>query len=108
MSKLKLALAGALSLLLLSSCGSKAPEAAENGAAPSVANAVGSEPVPEPAEPGAAPNAADAPVPPPDAVSHPNGYLPPAPADPGSTGSNSAGANPSPPATEDQYIRNGQ
>ena len=108
MSKLEAAIAGALSLLLLSSCGSGAPAAPDNGAAAAEANAAGNGSLAEPAQPGAPANAADEPVPPPDAVSHPDGYLPPAPAEPQSAGTNSAGADDSPPATEDQYIRNGQ
>ena len=106
MPKLEAAIAGALSLLLLASCGGQAPAEADNVAATADANVVGAEPVPEPQQPGA--NSADEPVPPPDAVSHPNGYLPPAPAEPEPASTNSAGTDPSPPATEDQYIRNGQ
>ncbi len=110
MPKLEVAIAGALSLLLLAACGGKAPAEADaeadNVAATAESNAAGAEPVAEPAQPGA--NSADEPVPAPDAVSHPNGSLPPAPAEPEPAGSNSAGADSSPPATEDQYIRNGQ
>jgi hypothetical protein len=108
MPKLEAAIAGALSLLLLASCGGKAPAEADNVAAAAEANAVGAEPVPEPVPPGSPVNSGAEPVPPPDAVSHPNGYLPPAPAEPEPASSNSAGTDPSPPATEDQYIRNGQ
>lgn len=108
MPKLEAAIAGALSLLLLSSCGEKAPAAAENGAAPAEANAAASQPAPEPGQTGAPTNSADEAIPPPDAVSHPNGYLPPAPGEPEPAGANSSGTDPSGPATEDQYIRNGQ
>ncbi len=106
MSKLEAAIAGALSLLLLSSCGEKAPAPAQNGAAAAEANAAASQPAPEPGRTGAPINSADEPVPPPDAVSHPNGYLPPAEPEPAA--GNSSGTDPSGPATEDQYIRNGQ
>lgn len=108
MSKLEAAVAGALSLLLLSGCGSQAPAASENASAAIEGNALGNESPAAPAQPGAPVNSADEPVPPPDAVSHPNGFLPPAPGEPGPTGANSTGSDPSPPATEDQYIRNGQ
>jgi hypothetical protein len=108
MPKLEAAIAGALSLLLLSACGTKAPAAPDNGSEPAETNAVGNAPVTEPAQPGAPAAPAGEPVPPPDAVSHPNGFLPPAPAEPDPAGSNSTGTDPSPPATEDQYIRNGQ
>lgn len=110
MPKLEAAIAGALSLLLLASCG-KAPAEAENAGSTAEGNAaVDTEPVPEPVQPGAALGSADEPVPPPDAVSHPNGYLPPAPSEPEPepASTNSAGTDSSPPATEDQYIRNGQ
>jgi hypothetical protein len=108
MSKLEAAIAGALSLLLLSSCGSQAPAASENGAVAAEGNVSGNESLAAPAQPGAPENSADEPVPPPDAVSHPNGYLPPAPAEPGPAAANSTGTDSSPPATEDKYIRNGQ
>jgi hypothetical protein len=109
MPKLEAAIAGALSLLLLSSCGDKAPAEAENAGSTAEGNAaVVTEPVPEPVQPGAAVDSADEPVPPPDGVSHPNGYLPPAPSEPEPVGVNSTGTDPSPPATEDQYMRNGQ
>lgn len=108
MPKLEAAIAGALSLLLLSSCGSKAPAASENIAAAAEGNASGNEALAVPAEPGAPANSADEAVPPPDAVSHPDGYLPPAPAEPGPANANSTGTDSSPPATEDEYIRNRQ
>lgn len=111
MSKLEAAIAGAFSLLLLSSCGGNAPTAAENGSVATEANATeGSAPAnsAQPVMSATPANSTAGPVPPPDAVSHPNGYLPPAPAEPEPTGTNSTGTDPSPPATEDQYIRNGQ
>jgi hypothetical protein len=108
MSKPAAAIAGALSLLLLSSCGGQAPAATENAPIAAEANRLESVPPADPAQPGAPANATADPVPPPDAVSHPNGYLPPAPAEPDSPGTNSTGPDSPPPATEDQYIRNGQ
>lgn len=113
MSKAKLSILFALSGLLLASCGSPDATAAANDAADSEVNALdGASPA------GAAQaNGSEAPgvesVPPPDAVSHPNGFLPygndlpppsasePAPADP-------SGSGETPPATEDQYMRNKQ
>ncbi len=102
MSKLEAAIAGALSLLLLSSCGEKAPAPAQNGAAAAEADAAASQPALEPGGTGAPTNSADEPVPPPDAVSHPNGYLPPAPGEPEPAAGNSSATDPSGPATEDQ------
>lgn len=108
MSKLAAAIAGSLSgLLLLSSCGSREAEATANAAVAADENAAGDPSSPAPVEPAAVDNTAE-PVPPPDAVSHPNGYLPPAPAEPDAPGANSSATDKSPPATEDQYIRNGQ
>lgn len=107
MSKLATAIAGALSILLLSSCGSGAP-ATENAVAAAQANALEAPAPEDPAQPGAPVNTAAGPVPPPDAVSHPNGYLPPVPAEPEPAGANSAGPDSPLPATEDEYIRNGQ
>lgn len=108
MAKLETAIAGALSILLLSSCGSGEPAAPENAVAAAEANALEAPAPAGPARPGARPNASADPVPPPDAVSHPNGYLPPAPAEPEAAGANSAGPDSPSPATEDEYIRNGQ
>lgn len=110
MPKLEAVAAAALCGLLLSSCGAQEPAAGANAAAPAEENgaanpssgASGAAPQP------AAPDNGAEPVPPPDAVSHPNGYLPPAPAEPGAPAPNSSGTDPSGPATEDQYIRNGQ
>lgn len=108
MPKPEAAIAGALALLLLSACGAKAPAGSENSATAVEGNASGSESPAAPVQPGTPANSAGEAVPPPDAVSHPDGYLPPAPAEAEPAGTNSAGTDPSPPATEDQYIRNGQ
>jgi hypothetical protein len=94
----------ALSVLLLSACGGAEP-AAENATVDAEANALENQGAPQPIEPAPPANIAVDPVPPPDSVSHPEGYLPPTPgeADPGAA--NSSGPT-SQPATEDQYIRN--
>jgi hypothetical protein len=104
MSKRNAAIAGALSALLLASCGGR--EAAENTAAAGTNAIEASAPSDPPSPDPAADNRAVDTVPPPDAVSHPEGYLPPAPAEPAPPGANSS--DPSPPATEDEYIRNRQ
>lgn len=106
MSKLEPAFAAALSILLLSACGA-APGAAENGAVEAGANATQNAAAPDPLQPGPPDNAAVDPVPPPDAVSHPDGYLPPAPGEPDPKAVSSA-TETSPPATEDEYMRNKQ
>ncbi|HYJ84257.1 MAG TPA: hypothetical protein VEW26_15605 [Allosphingosinicella sp.] len=101
MAKRDSAFTGALSLLLLASCGGREAEPTDNAAAaagPNSAAAASPSETP-PADPA---NAGAGAVPPPDAVSHPDGYLPPAP------DSNSSGPDPSGPATEDEYLRNGQ
>ena len=105
MPKHKIALAAALSGLLLASCGSQAPATAENGAAEAEANALENASTADPGQPVTSVNGAGEPVPPPDAVSHPDGFLPPAPSEPGSNVSDPAGADGSPPATEDEYIQ---
>lgn len=107
MPKLETVVAGALCGLLLASCGAQDPAPGANAAVSAEANAVGTGPATEAAQPATADNGAD-PAPPPDAVSHPNGYLPPAPAEPETPAPNSAAADPSGPATEDEFIRNGQ
>jgi hypothetical protein len=108
-SKLEAAIAGALSLLLLSSCGGETPSATTNAAAPADANAAeDAAATADPIQPGAPVGNSAGPVPPPDAVSHPGGYLPPAPAEPETPVANSADPDEAPPATEDQYMRNGQ
>lgn len=106
------AIAAMLPLLLLAACGSREPAEAGNGAAPAEGSAAqapeapGNSAAADPSRPDAPADGAAEPVPPPDAVSHPNGYLPPAPAEPEPAGSNASGPNS--PATEDEYIRNGQ
>jgi hypothetical protein len=109
MARPEAAISGALALLLLSACGGqeRAPQN-QNDAVAAEQNSLGVASPADPAQPGAPSNAATDPAPPPDAVSHPDGYLPPAPAEPGPSSSNSSGTDPSPPATEDEYIRNGQ
>lgn len=108
MSKLDAAFAGALSILLLASCGSRDRASADNSAVAPEANALETASPSDPAQPGTSANGLADPVPPPDAVSHPDGYLPPAPAEPDPASANSSRPDPSPPATEDEYIRNGQ
>lgn len=107
----KSAVAAALSLLLLAACARQEQGSAPNGAfdgEAAEANAISNASPSDPAGPGApAANGVEA-VPPPDAVSHPDGYLPPAPGEPDAASVNSSGSDESPPATEDQYIRNGQ
>jgi len=97
--------AAMLPLLILAACGEREEESAPNGAVEAGANAVEPASPSDPGQPGA-PGAPVDPVPPapPDAVSHPDGYLPPAPGEP--AGANSSG--PDAPATEDQYLRNKQ
>lgn len=103
MAKPVAALAGAFLSLTLASCGGQESLAAENGAPANETNtgaaAAPSAPPPE----NAVGNDAAEPVPPPDAVSHPDGYLPPV-AD--SPGANSSAPDPSPPTTEDEHLRN--
>jgi hypothetical protein len=113
MSKSKVAVALALSGLLLASCGSRGSAAAENNSAGAETNALENA---SPSDPGQA-NGSDQPdvnsFPPPDAVSHPNGFLPyaedpPAPSAPEPTTASPPGSKEPPPATEDEYIRNKQ
>lgn len=111
MPKPEAAFAGALSILLLSACGSGESAAPANGAAAAGESQSGNMSALDPAQPAApvAPvNSSEESVPSPDAVSHPNGYLPPAPAEPETPPANSSAPTSPPPATEDQYIRNGQ
>ncbi|MET1112201.1 MAG: hypothetical protein ABWX67_11805 [Allosphingosinicella sp.] len=101
------ALAGALSMLLLAACDRSGPAPAENAAAGPEANRLEATSPARPAPPGASAN--ESAGPPPDAVSHPDGYLPPAPAEPAEPAeANASGADPSAPATEDEYLRNRQ
>ena len=108
MPKLQATIAWALSLLLLSSCGSPEPAATENNSVETGANSLEAPPPADPAQPDAPADSATGPAPAPDAVSHPGGYLPPAPAEPEPPAANSSGPDPSGPATEDEYIRNRQ
>lgn len=94
--------------LLLSACSSPEAAGAENGTVANAANALENGGAPQPNEPAAPANIAVDPVPPPDAVSHPDGYLPPAPGEPDPAAVNSSGPEGSPPATEDEYMRNRQ
>lgn len=98
-----------LSLLLLAACGGQGSAGADNDAAVTDSNALENASPVDPLQPPApAGNAVEA-VPPPDAVSHPDGYLPnaadaPQPSEP-------AEADPpgsETPATEDEYLRNKQ
>lgn len=94
-------------LLLLCACGGRDQPGVGNETAEVGANALETGNASEPVQPGLPGNAVVDPVPPPDAVSHPDGYLPPAPAeDPAPV--NSSGPDKSPPATEDEYMRNKQ
>lgn len=113
MPKHKITFAAALSALLLASCGSQGPTTAENGAGDAKENARGNASPYDPGRPGTSVNGVGEPVPPPDAVSHPDGYLPnasdiPLPAEGGPATANPPGSDTSPPATEDEYIRNKQ
>ena len=103
----------ALSALCLVSCGSRESTTAENQAAQAEMNALENA---SPSDLGQT-NASEQPsvdsVPPPDAVSHPDGYLPnagdvPAPAGPEPATGSPPGSKEPPPATEDEYIRNKQ
>ena len=101
------------SLVLLESCGSGEATDAGNDAVPVESNALENASPSDPAQPNGLAEPADEPVPPPDAISHPEGYLPnagdlpPPPAPEASTDSPPASSDP-PPATEDEFIRNRQ
>jgi hypothetical protein len=105
MSKLQPAFAA---LLLLSACGGRDQPGVGNETAEAGANALENANPAEPIQPGVPVNAVVDPVPPPDAVSHPDGYLPPAPGEAEPPPANSSGPEKSPPATEDEYMRNKQ
>jgi hypothetical protein len=98
----------ALSLLLLAACGNGERTAEQNNAVGAEANAPDTSSALDPALPAAPVNEIADPVAPPDAVSHPNGFLPPAPAEAGTDAGGAPAADQPPPATEDEYIRNGQ
>lgn len=105
----KVAFAASLSVLLLAGCGSRDQESAQNGAAAgSEAAALDNAGSADPAQPRAPENGLVDPVPPPDAVSHPDGYLPLAPGEADPASANAAGSDAPAPATEDEYIRNKQ
>ena len=98
-------------LLLLAGCGGQEEATTENEAAPSETNAVDNETLSDPRDVNRSQAPGDEPVPPPDAVSHPDGYLPNAADGPPSSGAeppDPPGAKAPPPATEDEYIRNRQ
>ena len=98
MPKRHAALAGAL--LLLAACGGREPAPEDNAAAVPGVDAPETASPSDPAQPNPPADGAADPVPPPDAVSHPDGYLPPAPS------ADASGPDPSAPATEDEYLRN--
>lgn len=102
----KLVIAAALPFLLLAACGSGAPPSERNGAVEAGPGGLDNSSASAPEAPGVPVEGGGEPVPPPDAVSHPDGYLPPAPAGPEPANAGSSAADP--PATEDEYIRNGQ
>jgi hypothetical protein len=104
---MKVAFSAALSLILLASCGSEGQSSAENEAVANIADGVENRVSVDPAQPNGASDVAE-PAPQPDAVSHPNGYLPPAPGEADPAAANGSGPTASPPATEDEYMRNRQ
>ena len=107
MARTRIALVSALSFGLLASCSGQVSASSENDASVAengtIDNAAAADPLQPPAPAG---NEGEA-VPPPDAVSHPDGYLPPV-----NTSAGPAEADPpdakSPAATEDEYMRNRQ
>lgn len=108
----KPAFAAALPLLLLAACGDGDRAAGQDNAVEAEAEAIensgensGSSDTGQPAAPA---DGAGDPVPPPDAVSHPDGYLPPAPGEAEPANANAPAPGQPPPATEDEYIRNAQ
>jgi hypothetical protein len=113
MTRNSVALIAALSGLLLASCGSRPPAVAENEATQIGPDAPGSASPSQPDHGNRADPAGVQSIPPPDAVSHPEGYLPdpdgppPPSAREPATDSPPASKEP-PPATEDEFIRNRQ
>jgi hypothetical protein len=111
MSNIRVVAAAALSLLALASCGSRESAAAENNFADAGTDVLENAGPADPGEVNGVVEPGGDTVPPPDAVSHPDGYLPnagdppassaPEPATAGAPGSRE-------PATEDEYIRNKQ
>ena len=113
MPKIKLVCAVALPAMLLAGCGSRGSAAAENEAAIAETNALENVSASEPGQVNGSAEPEAESFPPPDAVSHPNGFLPnasdlpPTPAPEGAAAS-PPGSEERPPATEDEYIRNRQ
>jgi hypothetical protein len=106
-------LAVAASLVLLAACGGREPATDANEAVGAEAGALEDAAPPDSGQPKGADRPSDDPAPPPDAVSHPDGYLPDsgdvaAPSAPEPTSVNSSTSTEPPPATEDEYIRNRQ
>ncbi|HYE27123.1 MAG TPA: hypothetical protein VEA61_02660 [Allosphingosinicella sp.] len=104
-------LAVALPVLLLAACGRGEPTAADNNVVHAGTKALEDAVASEPGQANGSIEPGADPVPPPDAVSHPDGYLPdaaepPAPSAP-ATDNSSASREP-PPATEDEHMRNRQ
>ena len=102
MQKRKLVFAAALSALLLPSCASPETAPAENRAADAEANRIENASPPDLEHPNVSDDPGVDSDRPPDAVSHPDGYLPNAADVP------EPGSKEPPPATEDEHIRNGQ
>jgi hypothetical protein len=100
-------MSAAVAIFLLAACGSREPESAPNGTVGAEADAPVDAGSSDPGTEGTA-NLVGDPVPPPDAVSHPNGFLPPAPGEAEPAAANASGPEAPPPATEDEYTRNKQ
>lgn len=112
MLKRKLVFVAALPALLLASCGSQEAATSENLAVAAEANGLDNASLSDPGQPNGSEDPGVDSGPPPDAVSHPEGYLPnagdvPPPAGPEPTADSPTGSK-APPATEDDYIRNRQ
>ena len=108
MPRRNVALVAGLSVVLLASCGSQEPTTDQNRAPDSEANRLeGARPTSDPGQPGI--DKVVDPAPPPDAVSHPDGYLPnasdaPSEPEPEPAAVNQPRSEKPPPATEDEYI----
>lgn len=107
MARTQIALFSALSLGLLASCGGQVPARSENDASAAETDALENAVPADPLQPPAAADNEAGTVPPPDAVSHPDGYLPLGNTSAGPAEADPPGAKP-PPATEDEYMRNRQ
>jgi hypothetical protein len=97
----------ALGAVMLAACGARERAAADNGGVEAEAAAPSNAAAPADLKPSEAEvDRVVEPVhsTPPDAVSNPEGYLPPPP-DPEPTGSNASSADKKPPATEDEHMR---